>query len=306
MEYKKVCAKYEEVKDYPTASYFYQKCLILSKQNKYYEGESTSYMGLGFCEEGERNIIKAQEYYETALEKALDKDLHSIVKLISEQLIRIYEKLAISCEDMEDYKKTLDYYEKCLDASKRALNNQKEAECYYKLGMTYQKTKELEKSVEALEKYLNICEKNGNQVIKIKLYIMQIKQEGKSQALKELAERNKELGRMEQSKQCLNDLKDIQLTDPVKALESKAEACLKLGLLEFQNGNLLGSVNYFEKEFFEKARELKDRKLIDVGRLNTGVAKGLNTMDLYKDIIKNNYYAFLSWKFKRNPNALHG
>ncbi len=123
-------------------------------------------------------------------------------------------------------------------------------------------------------------------------------------ALKELAERNKQLGRMEQSKLCLNQLKEVQLPDSSKALESRAEACLKLGLLEFQNGNMQSSVNYFEKEFFEKAKELQDRRLMDIGRLNTGVVKGLNGLDLYKDIIKNNYPAFLAWKFKRNPNAV--
>jgi len=121
--------------------------------------------------------------------------------------------------------------------------------------------------------------------------------------LKELAERNKQLGKIEQSKQCLNELKEVQLDDTTKALESKAEACLKLGLLEFQNGNLQSSVNYFEREFFEKAKELKQRKLIDIGRVNTGIVKGLNSLDLYKDIIKNNFPAFLSWKFKRNLNV---
>ena len=289
-EYRKICAKYEEVTDYPTASYFYKKCLNISKQRKYAEGEATSYMGLGLCEEGERNIMKAQEYYETALEKALDKDLHSIYKVISEQLIRVYEKLALSNESAGDFPKALDYYDKCLDASKRALNTKKEAECYFKLGITYEKTKELEKSVEALEKYLGICEKLGDQ-------------EGRSLALKELAERNKQLGKLEKSKLCLNELKDVQLSNKGRALENKAEACLKLGLLEFQNGNLQSSVGYFEKEFFEKAKELKDRSMIDIGRVNTGIAKGLNGLDLYKDIIKNNYQAFLSWKFKRNPNA---
>jgi len=163
-EYKKVCAKYEEVSDYPTASYFYQKCLVISKQQKYPEGEAKSYMGLGVCEEGERNIIRAQEQYEIALEKALDKELHAIEKVISEQLIRVYEKLAVSNEETGDFQKALDYYDKCLEASKRALATKKEAECYFKLGMTYEKTKELEKSVEALEKYLAICEKTGDQV----------------------------------------------------------------------------------------------------------------------------------------------
>ncbi len=108
---------------------------------------------------------------------------------------------------------------------------------------------------------------------------------------------------MEQSKQYLNELKDVQVGDQAKALESKAEACLKLGLLEFQNGNLSSSVGYFEKEFFEKAKELHDRKLIDIGRVNTGVAKGLNGMDFFKNIIKNDFQAFLAWKLKRNPNV---
>lgn len=164
-EYKKVCNRYAEVGDYPTASYFYAKCLMMSKQQKYAEGEAMSSMGLGQCEEGEKNIAKAQEYYEVALEKALDKSLHAIAKTISEQLIRVYEKLAASHEEDGDYTKSLDYYEKCLDASKRALNTKKEAECYYKLGNTYEKTKELEKSVEALEKFLNICERTGDLVL---------------------------------------------------------------------------------------------------------------------------------------------
>eukprot|EP00826_Nyctotherus_ovalis_P038535 TRINITY_DN3614_c0_g1_i15.p3 TRINITY_DN3614_c0_g1~~TRINITY_DN3614_c0_g1_i15.p3 ORF type:complete len:160 (+),score=63.58 TRINITY_DN3614_c0_g1_i15:359-838(+) len=156
--------------------------------------------------------------------------------------------------------------------------------------MTYEKTKELEKSVEALEMYADICKKTGDQ-------------DGYSLALKELAERNRQLGNMEASKKCLNELKEVQLTSKEKALESKAEASLKLGMLEFQNKNLQNSVMYFEKEFFEMAKELKDQKLINIGRVNTGIAKGLNKLDLYKDIIKNNYQAFLSWKFKRNPNA---
>lgn len=122
-------------------------------------------------------------------------------------------------------------------------------------------------------------------------------------ALKELAERNKQLGKMEQSKQCLNELKDVQLQNSTKALESKAEACLKLGLLEFQNGKLDSCVGYFEKEFFEKAKELQDQRLINIGRVNIGIAKGLNSLSLFKDIIKNNYNAFLSWKFKRNHSA---
>ena len=108
---------------------------------------------------------------------------------------------------------------------------------------------------------------------------------------------------MEQSKQYLNELKDVQIKDEEKALESKAEACLKLGLLEFQNGNLQSSVNYFEKEFFEKAKQLKVRQMIDTGRINTGIAKGLNGLELFKNIVKNDFMTFLTWKIKRSNNT---
>ncbi len=164
-EYKKVCTRYMDANDYPTASYFYAKCLVMSKEQKFAEGEALAEMGLGQCEEGEKNVARAQEYYEGAIEKALDKSLHAIAKTISEQLIRVYEKLAANFEEDGDYAKTLDYYEKCLDASKRALNTKKEAECYYRLGATYEKNKELEKSVEALEKFLAICERTNDLVM---------------------------------------------------------------------------------------------------------------------------------------------
>ena len=285
-QYMQICKIYEGVSDFPIASYFYQKCLIISKQQKNPEGEAYSYMGLGLCEKGEKNILKAQEYYEIALEKALDKNLHSIDKVISEKLIEVYEKLAVDNESDGDYPKALEYYDKCLNASKRALNTNKEAECYLKLGMTYEKTKELEKSVESLEKYAGICKKMNNQ-------------DGYSLALKELAERNRQLGNTEASKRCLNELKEVQVTDKEKALESKAEASLKLGMIEFQNNNLQDSVTYFESEFFNMAKELKDQRLINIGRVNTAIAKGLGKLDLHKDIIKHNYQAFLSWKFKR-------
>jgi hypothetical protein len=33
-EYAKICQKYEELDDYPTASYFYQRCLEIAKNAK--------------------------------------------------------------------------------------------------------------------------------------------------------------------------------------------------------------------------------------------------------------------------------
>lgn len=70
--YLNVAKKFENLNDYETASYFHKKCLDMSIDFKYVEGEAKSYMGLGICEEKVLNIFQAMNYLETALEKAID------------------------------------------------------------------------------------------------------------------------------------------------------------------------------------------------------------------------------------------
>lgn len=41
--YTKVANKFEELGDFETASYFYQRCLDISIENKYLEGEARAY-----------------------------------------------------------------------------------------------------------------------------------------------------------------------------------------------------------------------------------------------------------------------
>jgi len=60
------------LKDYETASYFYQRCLDVSVDNKDLEGEARAYKGLGFCEESVFNIFEAKNYLEKALDKVID------------------------------------------------------------------------------------------------------------------------------------------------------------------------------------------------------------------------------------------
>lgn len=46
-----VARKFESLKDFETASYFHKKCLDMSIDFKFVEGEAKAYMGLGICEE---------------------------------------------------------------------------------------------------------------------------------------------------------------------------------------------------------------------------------------------------------------
>lgn len=52
---------FEELDDYETASYFYKKCLDVSIEAKFVEGEARAYMGLGICEEEVFNIFNSMK-----------------------------------------------------------------------------------------------------------------------------------------------------------------------------------------------------------------------------------------------------
>ena len=86
---------FEDLEDYETASYFYKKCLDVSIEAKFVEGEARAYMGLGICEEEVFNIFNSMSNLETALEKAVDGVLIKLEKEISKQLVRVYQKIAV-------------------------------------------------------------------------------------------------------------------------------------------------------------------------------------------------------------------
>jgi tetratricopeptide (TPR) repeat protein len=126
-QYEGVCKAYERLNDYETASYFYNRCLEVSKEAKYIDGEAKAYMGLGICEEKVFNIFESMRYHETALEKAIDGNLPDIIRKISQELVRVYNNIAKSYETKHDFDRSLEYFEKCLDACKKADNPEMEA-----------------------------------------------------------------------------------------------------------------------------------------------------------------------------------
>lgn len=90
----KVAEDFERLNDYETASYYHKRCLDISVDLKYPDGEARAYKGLGICEEKVLNIFNAMNYLETALEKAIDGNLTKIEKDVSKELVRVYEIIA--------------------------------------------------------------------------------------------------------------------------------------------------------------------------------------------------------------------
>lgn len=126
-KYEGICKSYQNLRDYETASYFYNRILEVSKDAKYIDGEAQAYMGLGICEENVLNPFESMQYHETALEKAIDGNLPDIIKKVSQELVKVYKNIAKSYENKEDYGHSLEFNEKCLDACKKADLSDQEA-----------------------------------------------------------------------------------------------------------------------------------------------------------------------------------
>jgi len=118
--YLKVASMFENNEDYETASYFHQRCLEVSVEFKYIEGQALAFKGLGICEEKVLNYFEALMNLETALEKAVEGMLENHARDISRDLVRIYQTIAIQYQENNQFDLSLQFFEKCLDVAKRS------------------------------------------------------------------------------------------------------------------------------------------------------------------------------------------
>ena len=105
--YLGVALNYEELNDFETASYFHKRCLDVSIEFKYVEGQALAFKGLGICEEKVLNKFESRNNFETALEKAIEGDLQNIAREISKDLVRVYQLIAMEFDENCDYENSL-------------------------------------------------------------------------------------------------------------------------------------------------------------------------------------------------------
>ena len=102
--YQRVADMFKSYEDYETASYFHKRCLDISQEFKYLEGEARAFHGLGIAEKMVRNKNEAMVHLETSLEKASeDPKLERLVKEISKDLVDVYKAIAVEHQQMGDF-----------------------------------------------------------------------------------------------------------------------------------------------------------------------------------------------------------
>ena len=92
----------------------------------------------------------------------------------------------------------------------------------------------------------------------------------------------------------------LQFAQSSGKLTSQAEACCALGVLYNAQNDYASAVQYLER-YFELARSIGDRQLIDKARTYLGVARGNSVLPSFMNVVTNDLDALLRWKNRRTP-----
>jgi len=92
----------------------------------------------------------------------------------------------------------------------------------------------------------------------------------------------------------------LQLAQKSGKLMAQAEACCSLGVLYNQQNDYASAVQYLER-YFELARSIGNRPLIDKARTYLGIARGNSVLPSFMNVVTNDLDALLRWKNRRTP-----
>ena len=279
--YQGMAQMYVGFNDYETASYFHQRCLDISIEFKYIEGEAQAHRGLGICEEKVFNKFPAMQHLETAMEKAKTGELLKVVREISKDLVRVYQMIANEYLERNEFDMSLQFFEKCLGVAQEAQDRDIEAECYQQIGMIYETQGELDRAVEQRELFLDLCKDTGNRAKQIEAHKLLAETYSKSD--------DQATGT---SKAIKHLMEVLNLCHEEPSMEEpQSEATLKLGLLHYKPGpkhSIKHSGDYLATHFsLIRHGEKKNSRQIDLARVNLGIVRANQQLDNYKYMITN-------------------
>ena len=198
--------------------------------------------------------------------------------------MRVYQQHAEEREGAGDLPGAVELLQLSMDAARAAGDSAAEGLINYELGLTCQKLGQLPRSLDYLRTYHAMCQAAGDKI-------------GEGTACCALAAVHQSLGEEGPAVTHLETFLELAKNgDP----DAQARACCSLGVIYTKQGRFERAVTYLEK-FFELARSLGDRRLLDVARVNLGIARGSARTQRFVEVVHTSMPALLLWKNVRTP-----
>ncbi len=137
--------------DYDSAYYYYDKSLLISKDNNFKELETRAYNNIGLAYWNNGNLSQAQEYFFKALqisEDYLENDFKDAY----------YNNIGLIYQELEEIDKALEYHKKALDERISHAIVPEQMQSYNKIGICYKLQGEYEKAIKAYRKGLKLAD----------------------------------------------------------------------------------------------------------------------------------------------------
>ncbi|KAF8072450.1 Ttc29 [Scenedesmus sp. PABB004] len=268
------------------AAMFWSKCLKVAADGGWREGELQASCALGLlCESlGRPRLAVGHHERCLVLARALGRDADAAAA--AEQLVQVYAQQAEECAAQGDAAGAAAHYVQCRDAALLCGDATSAGAASHHLGLIHQAAGEWEDALECQRRYLELAREAGDA-------------EAEGRACAAYAQCQQRLGQLDGAVASLESLLGAPRSQD---LRGQALACCALGALLLQRGELAAAVGHCER-FFEIARSLGERRLLDVARVNLGAARAALRAGAYERLAWDDggLPALLAWKCRRQP-----
>lgn len=201
-----------------------------------------------------------------------------------QSLTAVYLGQAEKEEKAGDAAAALTCYGRCLSAAERAGDGPVMAKAHYRMGMLHFEAGRWQEATFHLRSFVE----TGAAALGDKV--------AEGAAHSALAQCLREVGDTEAAVSLLEAY--LEASQKGEDQNGPAMACCSLGTIYLEQGNHLKAATYFEK-FFEIARQLGDRRVLDTARFNLGVAKAALRMSQYMSVVNSDLPKLIQWKNSR-------
>lgn len=282
--YKELARFFEGLENNNKAIFFYQKCLTIAQQSGNGDQELEANLNLGVAHENGSDLPTAISFHERHLALASQMENEDEQNNSHQNLVQAYRRHADELEAADDVPAAIAALDKCLTIAKQGSDTAAEGLANYRLGLAYEKLGDLNKALAFHKDYHRLCTLLGDKA-------------GEGTACCALANTHQALGETDKAISNLEAFLELAKNgDP----SSQARACCSLGIIYTEQKKYERAVTYFEK-FFEVARSLHDRRMLDVARINLGIARGYARTGAFMDLVKTDMHTLLQWKNVRMP-----
>ncbi|KAL9643627.1 hypothetical protein ABK040_010239 [Willaertia magna] len=268
--YKQIADYFESVKDHKTMIYFYNLGEKIAKRSSNSELEGVAKENIGKVYERMGKSQLALKYHEAHMSLAHSCGNKEQEEKATNQLWRVYIKMAEESEEQGDINSACVFYEKSLKNAKQLQDKDMIALSTYRLGIVYKTLQDFERAIYNQEQYTTMCEELND-----------IKGKADAQcSLGELYEQRRDFPKAIETYQ-----KFLTFAEEAEDDERISTACDKIGMLLNQLERYSDSVPYFEKRF-EIAKKSKNDSKIGEAKVKLGFARGNANISNYMLSVK--------------------